>query len=67
MEKMDAENVIDQIAEILAEADGDFIEHIANQVLGRKVVYVEDSFFAFADEMDVEEEEEDIDVPDGGY
>ncbi len=40
-----ADEVIEQIAEILKEADGDFIEHIANQVLGNKVKYKEDSVF----------------------
>jgi len=42
---LSADDVIKQIAEILSEADGDFIEHIANQVLGHKVVYLEDSIF----------------------
>jgi len=40
-------DVIEQIGEILAEADGDFIEHIANEVLGRKVRYIEDDLFAY--------------------
>jgi len=40
-----ADQVISQIAEILIENDGEFIEHIANQVLGNKVKYIEDSFF----------------------
>lgn len=42
---IDSDNVIQQIAEILAEAEGDFIEHIANQVLGHKVTYKYDSQF----------------------
>ena len=45
-----ADEVIAQIAEILPENDGDFIEHIANQVLGRKVRYVEDSLFEYEGE-----------------
>ncbi|WP_156820683.1 hypothetical protein [Thioalkalivibrio thiocyanodenitrificans] len=47
-----AEEVIGQIAEVLPQADGDFIEHIANQVLGRKVRYVEDSVFEYAENHD---------------
>ena len=47
--EMTADEVIEQIADVLAEADGDFIEHIANQVLGRKVRYEEDSIFVFED------------------
>ena len=47
-EILSTEDVIQQISEILPEADGDFIEHIANQVLGRKVKYVEDSIFVYA-------------------
>jgi len=47
---MTADEVIDQISEILREADGDFIEHIANEVLGRKVEYDGDSLFSFKDE-----------------
>ena len=42
---LSADEVINEIADILKEADGDFIEHVANQVLGRKVKYVEDSLF----------------------
>jgi len=38
-----ADEVISEITDILKEADGDFIEHVANQVLGRKVKYIEDS------------------------
>ena len=40
-----ADEIINMIAEVLAEADGDFIETIANQVLTYKVKYVEDSEF----------------------
>ena len=45
-----ADAVINQIAEVLHENDGDFIEHIANQVLGRKVRYIEDSIFEYVEE-----------------
>lgn len=48
-ETLSADEVIQQIAEILPENDGDFIEHIANQVLGRKVRYIEDSLFEYVD------------------
>ena len=46
---LSADEVIAEVADILKEADGDFIEHIANEVLGRKVVYVEDSMFEYQD------------------
>jgi len=49
-EILSSDQVIIQIAETLPEADGDFIEHIANQVLGRKVRYLEDSLFEYIDE-----------------
>ena len=54
MEVLSADDVIKQTAEILAEADGDFIEHIANQVLGRKVKYIEDSLFRWDDAFNKE-------------
>ena len=44
-EILSTKDVINEIAEILPENDGDFIEHIANQVLGRKVKYLEDDMF----------------------
>ena len=44
-ELLTADEVIKEIAEILPENDGDFIEDIANRVLGRKVEYVGDSMF----------------------
>ena len=47
---LDADDVIQQIAEVLPENDGEFIEHIANQILGREVRYLEDSTFEFVDE-----------------
>lgn len=37
--------IIAEIAEVLAEADGNFIADIANQVLTNKVEYVGDSLF----------------------
>ena len=45
MEIKSADQVIQMIAEVLTEADGEFIEQIANQVLTNKVEYVEDSQF----------------------
>jgi len=42
---LSADEVINEISDILKEADGDFIEHIANQVLGNKVKYLEDAKF----------------------
>lgn len=44
-ELLSTQELINEIAEILPENDGEFIEHIANQVLGQKVKYVEDSMF----------------------
>jgi hypothetical protein len=44
-ETLTADDVINEIAEVLREADGDFIELIANSVLTNKVKYVGDSFF----------------------
>lgn len=47
-EYLSTDEVIQQIAEILPETEGDFIEHIANQVLGHKVRYVEkDNLFVY--------------------
>jgi hypothetical protein len=39
------DEVIKEIAEVLAEADGEFIENIANQVLSNHVAYIGDSEF----------------------
>ena len=47
--KLTADEVIQQIAEVLPENDGDFIEDIANRVLGRKVKYIGDSLFEYDD------------------
>jgi len=44
--------VISQIADILAETDTDFIESIANQVLYRKVRYLEDDMFEYVDSVE---------------
>jgi len=44
MEKS-ADEVIKEISEVLAEADGEFIESIANAVLSKKVKYIGDSMF----------------------
>lgn len=48
-ELLSADEVIQQIAEVLPQADGEFIQHIANQVLGRKVRYIKDSVFEIVD------------------
>ena len=45
MEEKTADEVIQMIAEVLAEADGKFIEGIANRVLVKNVKYVGDSMF----------------------
>jgi len=41
----DVNILIQEIAEVLGEADGDFIEKIANQVLSHPVEYTEDNNF----------------------
>ena len=43
--KKTADQIIAEVAEVLCQASGEFIEKIANQVLTRPVKYVEDSFF----------------------
>ena len=43
--RMDSDEVINEIAEVLREGDGDFIEKIANMVLVPEVTYVGDSMF----------------------
>ena len=40
-----AEDVIQDICEVLAESDGETIANIANQILSAKVTYLEDSMF----------------------
>lgn len=49
---LDADDVIAQIACALTEAEGDFIENIANQVLDRKVVYIADSLFRYTEDKE---------------
>lgn len=44
-EVLSADDVINKIVATLAEADGQFIEKIANQVLSNEVEYVVDSTF----------------------
>lgn len=46
-ELMNCDDVIQQIANALAEADGDFIERIANSVLIREVRYLGDGMFEY--------------------
>jgi hypothetical protein len=41
--------VVAQIADVLPECDCDFIEYVANAVLGRKVRYTGDDMFAYID------------------
>jgi len=45
-----ADEVIQEIADVLGEADGEFIAKIANLVLTNKVCYIEDSIFEVEDE-----------------
>lgn len=42
---MTSDEVIDEIAEVLRQGDGEFIEEIANKVLVPKITYIEDSMF----------------------
>lgn len=44
-----ADDVIKEISECLAEADGEFIETIANMVLSHNVKYTGDSMFETSD------------------
>ena len=44
-----AEEIIQDISDTLASADGEFIEEIANRVLTRKVKYEGDSMFTQED------------------
>ena len=54
-----ADEVIQDIAEALAQADGEFIQEIANQVISGRVEYVEDSLFeVFWDEAEEEANDE---------
>ena len=50
MIKVSSEEVVKQVAEVLAQADGEFIQDIANAVLGNKVIYREDSLFDLAED-----------------
>jgi len=45
----DVAEVIQEVADTLAQADGEFIEEIANRVLTRKVKYEGDSMFTQED------------------
>jgi hypothetical protein len=40
-----SDEIINEIAEVLRQGDGEFIERIANQVLVPNVTYLEDSLF----------------------
>ena len=42
---LDSDELINEIAEVLREGDGDFIERIANMVLVPEVTYIGDSMF----------------------
>ena len=42
---MDTDTILEQIRDCLAEGDEEFVKHIANQVLGRKVTFNEDTGF----------------------
>ena len=47
-----SDEIIDEIADVLRQGDGEFIEDIANRVLVPKVTYTEDSLF----EQDTDDE-----------
>ena len=51
MKQVSADEVIEQIAEVLREASGEFIEDIANRVLGptAQIKYDDDSMFKQAE------------------
>jgi hypothetical protein len=44
-EILTVDDVINEIADVLREADGEYIESVANQILTREVTYTEDSLF----------------------
>ncbi len=46
-----ANQIIQDIAEVLGQCDGRFIEQIANQILTTKVKYIGDSMFETDDEL----------------
>jgi hypothetical protein len=50
--KKSADEIIQEIAEVLAQADGDSIEMIANHVLTNKVTYIGDSMFEQEEEYE---------------
>lgn len=54
-----ADEVIEMIAEVLCEADGQFIEDIANKILSNRVEYIEDSLFEVTYSGEDEEDGED--------
>ena len=49
---LDMAELIEEIAEVLRQGDGEFVEYIANSVLVPKVTYKGDGFFT----QEVEEE-----------
>jgi hypothetical protein len=55
-----ADEVINAIAEVLREADGTFIEEIANKILTDKVAYSEDSLFVQTIEEEKLQDDNDI-------
>lgn len=50
-----ANEVINEIAEVLREWDGKDLERIANQILTKKVKYIEDSIFEVGEYFEVDE------------
>lgn len=53
-----ADEVIEMIAEVLNEADGQFIEDIANKIVSARVEYIEDSLFEVTYSGEDEEDED---------
>ena len=47
-----SDELISEIADVLREGDGEFIENIANQVLVPEVTYLEDSLFEQETDME---------------
>ena len=50
MRTKSADEIINMIAEVLSESDGNFIATIANKVLTEKVNYINDSLFEITEE-----------------
>ena len=51
-EGLSVDQVIDEIREVLCQAEGEFVQDIANRVLSKQVTYKEDGFFTCTERCD---------------